>query len=155
MGKLTRHCYFLCTLTWMNYYPTAYHIYFGEQSWIYQPCGHTYLMLSSLVATEKWVHHNVYILNSTLLVIHLIWGKSYKDSNDTFLIIYDLWKNKAEDWTLPFKKYVNRKYHIFLKSGQLQMLNNCLIFYEPVVMNSKYLALIVIPQSWWNRLFGH
>ena len=35
------------------------------------------------------------------------------------------------------------------------MLNILLIFYKPIIMNRKYLALIVLPQSLQKRLFVH
>ena len=45
---------------------------FGEQSWIHRPRGHSYPMLSYLVATDKLVNHNVSIFDSTFFVIHVI-----------------------------------------------------------------------------------
>ena len=50
-------------------------------------------------------------------------------------------------------KICKQKISYFLKRGQLQMLNNCLILYKPVMMNSKYLALIFVPQILRKRLF--
>ena len=35
------------------------------------------------------------------------------------------------------------------------MLNNCLFFNKPVMMNSKYPALIVIPQIFRKQIFDH
>ena len=83
----------------------------------------------------------------------LDWGKSYKDDNGNFRIISHLQKHKADDWSLAVFKDINIKYHIILKRRQLQMLNNRLVLYKPVMMNSKYLELIVVPQSLRKRLF--
>ena len=85
----------------------------------------------------------------------LDWGNAYKYDNNKFRIISHLRKHKADNWSPAGLKDVNIKYHIFLKRGQLQMLNNCLIFYKPVMMNIQYLALFVVPQNLRKRLFNH
>ena len=35
------------------------------------------------------------------------------------------------------------------------MLNNCIIFYKPIMPNSNYPELIVVPQSLLKRIFSH
>ena len=70
-----------------------------------------------------------------------------KYDNDNFRIISHIRKQKEENWLPAVLNDVNSKYHILLKRGQLQMLKNPLIFYKNVMINSKYLALIVVPQS--------
>ena len=85
----------------------------------------------------------------------LDWENYYKDDNDTFRIIYHLRKHKAYYCLPTVLKDISGKYHIFLKRGQLQMLNNHSIFYKPVRMNSNYLALIVVPQSLRKWFFDH
>ena len=66
-----------------------------------------------------------------------------------------LQKHKLGDWPPAVLKDVNRKYHIILKQGQPQIMNIRLIFYKPVMMNIKYLALIYVPQSLRKLLFDH
>ena len=102
-------------------------------------------MLSSLVVTDKWVHQNVSILNSTLLVIHLI-VKTLIKMTEILFEYFPIFVNTKHKKKTAGLKDVNNKYCIFLKRWQLQMMNNRLIFYKTVMVNRKYLALIVVPQ---------
>ena len=70
-------------------------------------------------------------------------------------MIYHLRKNKADNFPPAVLKDSNSNYHIFLKRGQLQMLNNCLVFLKTVMMNRKYIALIVVPHNLRKQLFEH
>ena len=64
-------------------------------------------------------------------------------------------ETKEDNLPTVVLKDVNRNYHIFLKHSQLQMLSYCLIFYKLVIMNSKYLAYVVVLKSLGKRLFNH
>ena len=88
-------------------------------------------------------------------MIHLI-GKTLIKTKIIIFEWFTIFGNTKQITPPPaVLKDINRKYYILLKCGHNKMLNNCLIFYRPIMMNSKYLALIVVPQSLQKRIFDH
>ena len=53
--------------------------------------------------------------------------------------------HKPENWPKAILSTIDSKYHINLKRGYLQLYNDHLLYFKPILMESKYIAVLVVP----------
>ena len=85
----------------------------------------------------------------------LEWEASYRADEDTAKIRCMLEKTKPDDIKEEDIKTVNMSYRDHLRKGRIQNLNGRLVLMKPILMNTKHVALIIVPQELRRKIFSH
>ena len=95
------------------------------------------------------------LITSAQMPTVLNWKSAAEEDADMSKIIAALEKHKPTEIPPPIIKDVNMGYQKLLREGHLQMLHGRLVLYKPILMESKSVTLIVVPQSLRHTLFDH
>ena len=63
--------------------------------------------------------------------------------------------HNPDDWEKLSFFTIDSKYHLHLKIGYLQLYNYRLVKFKPILMESRYTALISVPNGLLRQLFSH
>ena len=63
--------------------------------------------------------------------------------------------HNTDDWSKDVLFTIDSKYHLHLKRGYLQLYNDCLVYFKPILVESRYIALIVFPAGLRRQLSSH
>ena len=85
----------------------------------------------------------------------LYWRASYGDDLDTKLILQELVKKKDANCTIEKLKPMSTGYKTALKDGRIQILNQKLVLYKPILANDIFVALIIVPTYLRRKIFRH
>ena len=58
-------------------------------------------------------------------------------------------------WTAAHLKFISPRYKTSTKEGTIQILNGKLVPYKLMLVNHRYVALILVPQSLRSSVFSH
>ena len=85
----------------------------------------------------------------------LDWKTEYSKYTDTHSIMTHLITHKTEDCPKAILSTIDSKYHLHLKRGYLQLYNYRLLYFKPILMESRYIALLVVPTGLRQQLFSN
>ena len=83
------------------------------------------------------------------------WTAAYDADKDTRAMLQHLHHNDPHQWPKSTLSEIDPKYHIHLQRGHIQILNDRLTFFKPILMESRYIALIVVPTTLRRKIFSH
>ena len=81
--------------------------------------------------------------------------KEYSKDTDTHAIMTHLITYKPDDWPNAILSTIDSKYYPHLKRGYLKIYNDRLVYLKPILMESRYIALLIVPNCLRRQLFSH
>ena len=85
----------------------------------------------------------------------LDWGKAYKEDVDTNLIMSKLTTIKEGKWDEESLSKINSAYKLPLRDGRIQIVNNKLVLFKPILANQRNIMLIIVPTPLRRKMFSH
>ena len=77
-----------------------------------------------------------------------------KDTN-THAIMTHLITHNPSNCPKAILSNIDSKYHLYLNRGYLQLYNDCLVYFKPILMESRYIALLVVTTGLQRQLLSH
>ena len=77
------------------------------------------------------------------------------NDNSTDMMLKSIQKSKKVKWTTDQLNAISSGYKTSLEEGRIQILNEKLVFYEPILPNHRYVALIIVSQSLRRSIFSY
>ena len=85
----------------------------------------------------------------------LDWTSAYNDDIDTRFITYKLLDSQQVAWNDKDLFKINYTYRLPLKDNTIQIVNNKLALFKPILANDRHAMLIIVPISLRRKLFSH
>ena len=73
----------------------------------------------------------------------LDWKIEYSKDTNTHVIMTHLITHNPDDWPKSILSTIYSKYNLHLKRGYLQLYNDRLVYFKPILMESRYISLLV------------
>ena len=84
----------------------------------------------------------------------LDWETEYSKDTDTHAIMTHLITHKLDNWPKSILSNIASNYHVHLKRGYLQLYNDHLVWFKPILMESRYIDLFVVPAGLRRQLLS-
>ena len=63
--------------------------------------------------------------------------------------------HNPDDWKKAILSAIDSKYHLHLKIGYLKLYNDRLVYFKPILVESRYISLLVVPTGLQQQSFSH
>ena len=86
----------------------------------------------------------------------LDWTTAYGEDPDTSAMAQLMIQfGHSKQWPTDQLKTINTAYHEPLKAGLIQHMRKKFVYFKPILINTKYIGLIIVPEGLRRALFSH
>lgn len=85
----------------------------------------------------------------------LNWTIAYQEDNTTRALLSILTHHKANEIPSAVISTAPAEYKTMLAKGLVAILNDKLVYFKPILMNMKYVTLLIVPENIRKQLFAH